>query len=321
MRACLLALSLVLAPAMAVAQTDSFPSRPITIVVPFPPGGSSDVVTRLVAQKFADNLKANVVIQNSGGGGGVPAALAFKQATPDGYTLFLANNGLFAIMPAMTADIRFDPGKDFQPVTPLFAFPSVLVVPSGSPARNAKDLVALAKSKPTGLNYASQGVGSGGHILGEMLRLNSGAPLVHVPYRGAGPAVVDLAAGNVDLLFSSYVSAIGQVQAGKLRVLGWTSTKRSPALPDVPTMAEAGYPGTELEVWQGIVAPLGTPPAIVRKLNEEFIKAAHAPDVVRKVAEQAVEMYTTTPEAMTKLIASDVDRLGKVVRDAGIKVQ
>ena len=321
MRACLLALSLVLAPAMAVAQTDSFPSRPITIVVPFPPGGSSDVVTRLVAQKFADNLKANVVIQNSGGGGGVPAALAFKQATPDGYTLFLANNGLFAIMPAMTADIRFDPVKDFQPVTPLFAFPSVLVVPAGSPARNAKDLVALAKSKPTGLNYASQGVGSGGHILGEMLRLNSGAPLVHVPYRGAGPAVVDLAAGNVDLLFSSYVSAIGQVQAGKLRVLGWTSTKRSPALPDVPTMAEAGYPGTELEVWQGIVAPLGTPPAIVRKLNEEFIKAAHAPDVVRKVAEQAVEMYTTTPEAMTKLIASDVDRLGKVVRDAGIKVQ
>ncbi len=321
MRACLLALSLVVAPAMAVAQTDSFPSRPITIVVPFPPGGSSDVVTRLVAQKFADNLKANVVIQNSGGGGGVPAALAFKQATPDGYTLFLANNGLFAIMPAMTADIRFDPVKDFQPVTPLFAFPSVLVVPAGSPARNAKDLVALAKSKPTGLNYASQGVGSGGHILGEMLRLNSGAPLVHVPYRGAGPAVVDLAAGNVDLLFSSYVSAIGQVQAGKLRVLGWTSTKRSPALPDVPTMAEAGYPGTELEVWQGIVAPLGTPPAIVRKLNEEFIKAAHAPDVVRKVAEQAVEMYTTTPEAMTKLIASDVDRLGKVVRDAGIKVQ
>jgi tripartite-type tricarboxylate transporter receptor subunit TctC len=321
MRALLLALSFVLAPSAAVAQSDTYPSRPITIVVPFPPGGSSDVVTRLVAQKFADNLKANVVIQNSGGGGGVPAAIAFKQAAPDGYTLFLANNGLFAIMPAMTAEIRFDPIKDFQPVTPLFAFPSVLVVPSGSPARSAKELVALAKSKPTGLNYASQGVGSGGHILAEMLRLNSGAPLVHVPYRGAGPAVVDLAAGNVDLLFSSYVSAIGQVQGGKLRVLGWTSTKRSPPLPDVPTMAEAGYPGTELEVWQGIVAPLGTPPAIVKKLNEEFIKAAHAPDVVRKVAEQAVEMYTTTPDEMAKLIASDFDRLGKVVRAAGIKPQ
>ena len=132
---------------MAVAQTDSFPSRPITIVLPFPPGGSSDVVTRLVAQKFADNLKANVVIQNSGGGGGVPAALAFKQATPDGYTLFLANNGLFAIMPAMTADIRFDPVKDFQPVTPLFAFPSVLVVPAGSPAPNPSQPVSTMRRK------------------------------------------------------------------------------------------------------------------------------------------------------------------------------
>jgi tripartite-type tricarboxylate transporter receptor subunit TctC len=243
MRGWLFAVGLVvLGPAAALAQTDGFPSRPITIVVPFPPGGSSDVVTRLVAQKFADNLKANVVIENRGGGGGVPAAIAFKQAAPDGYTLFLANNGLFAIMPAMTVDIRFDPVKDFQPITPLFAFPSVLVVPTGSPARTVKELVALAKSRPTGLNYASQGVGSGGHILGEMFRLVSGAPFVHVPYRGAGPAVVDLAAGNVDLLFSSYVSAIGQVQAGKLRVLGWTSTRRSPAIPDVPTMTEARLP-------------------------------------------------------------------------------
>ena len=274
----------------AIAQTDHFPSRPITIVVPFPPGGSSDVVTRLVAQKLGDNLKTSIVIDNRGGGGGVPAAIAIKQATPDGYTLFLANNGLFAIMPALTADIRFDPIKDFQPITPLFAFPSVLVVPSGSPARTVKELVELARSKPGGLNYASQGVGSGGHILGEMFRLRSGAPMVHVPYRGAGPAVNDLVAGSVDFLFSSYVSAIGQVQAGKLRLLGWTSTRRSPALPDVPTMAEAGYPGTELEIWQGIVAPAGTPPAMVRKLNEEFVKAAQSPDIVRQVAAQAVDI-------------------------------
>jgi len=305
----------------ATAQTDQFPSRPITIIVPFPPGGSSDVVTRLVAQKLGENLKTNVVIDNRGGGGGVPAAIATKQMAPDGYTLFLANNGLFAIMPALTADIRFDPIKDFQPVTPLFSFPSVLVVPANSPAKTVKDLVALAKSKPGGLNYASQGVGSGGHILGEMFRLRSGAPFVHVPYRGAGPAVQDLAAGNVDLLFSSYVSAIGQVQGGKLRILGWTATKRSPALPDVPTMAEAGFPGTELEIWQGIVAPLGMPAPIVRKLNEEFIKAAKSPDIVAKVAAQAVEMYTTTPQEFAKLIAADVERLGKVIREAGIKAQ
>ena len=319
MRMFLLLLSLVIG-LPAYAQSD-FPSRPITIIVPFPPGGSSDTVTRIVAAKLADNLKANVVIDNRGGGGGVPAAIAFKQAAPDGYTLFLSNNGLFAIMPAMTADIRFDPVKDFQPITPLFSFPSVLVVPTASPAKSVKELVELSKAKSGGLNYASQGVGSGGHILGEMLRLASKAPFTHVPYRGAGPAVQDLAAGNVDLLFSSYVSAIGQVQAGKLKVLGWTAPKRSAALPDVPTMAEAGYPGVELEVWQGIMAPLGTPPALVKKLNDEFVRAAKAPDVVAKVAAQGVEMTTSAPEEFTKLIASDVDRLGKVVRDAGIKAQ
>jgi len=234
--------------------------------------------------------------------------------------LFLANNGLFAIMPALTA-LNFDPVKDFQPVTPLFSFPSVLVVPDASPARNVKELVALAKTKAGGLNFGSQGVGSGGHILGEMLRLNSGAPFTHVPYRGAGPAVSDLAAGNIDLLFSSYVSAIGQVQGGKLRVLGWTSTRRSPAIPDIPTMAEAGFPGTELEIWQGIVAPVGTPEPIMRKLHEEFVKAAKSPEVVSKVAAQAVEMSTLTPEAFAKLLTTDIDVLGKVIRNAGIKMQ
>jgi tripartite-type tricarboxylate transporter receptor subunit TctC len=307
-------------PAPASAQSD-FPSRPITIIVPFPPGGSSDVITRIVAQKVADNLKINVVIDNRGGGGGAPGAIAAKQAAPDGYTLLLANNGLFAILPALTPGINFDPIKDYQPITPIVTFPSVLVVPDALPARSVKDLVALAKTKAGGLNFASQGVGSGGHILGEMLRLKSGAPFTHVPYRGAGTAVSDLAAGNVDLLFSSYVSAIGQVQAGKLRVLGWTATKRAPAIPDVPTMAEAGFPGTELEIWHGIVAPAGTPEAIVRKLNEEFVKAAKSPDVLSKVAPQAVEMSTLSPAEFAKLIATDIDVLGKVIRDAGIKAQ
>jgi tripartite-type tricarboxylate transporter receptor subunit TctC len=322
MRAWIACVCVLLATAMAAsAQSDSFPSRPITIIVPFPPGGSSDVVTRIVAQKVADNLKINVVIDNRGGGGGAPGAIAAKQAAPDGYTLLLANNGLFAILPALTPGINFDPIKDYQPITPIVTFPSVLVVPEASPARNVKDLVALAKTKAGGLNFASQGVGSGGHILGEMLRLKSGAPFTHVPYRGAGPAVSDLAAGNVDMLFSSYVSAIGQVQGGKLRVLGWTASKRSPTLPDVPTMAEAGFPGTELEIWHGIVAPAGTPEAIVRKLNEEIVKAAKSPDVLSKVAPQAVEMSTLSPAEFAKLIATDIDVLGKVIRDAGIKAQ
>ena len=171
------------------------------------------------------------------------------------------------------------------------------------------------------MNFASQGVGSGGHILGEMLRLKTGLSMTHVPYRGAGPAVQDVAAGNVDLLFTSYISAAGQIQAGKTRVIGCTAHKRSPILPDVPTMAEAGYPGTEMDVWHGIVAPKGTPAAIVKKLNEEFVKAALSPDVVQKAAAQGVEMSNSSPEAFGKLLADDFERLGKVVRDAGIKMQ
>jgi tripartite-type tricarboxylate transporter receptor subunit TctC len=321
MRAALLMLLLLLVPAPAVAQTDNYPSRPITILVPFPPGGSSDVMTRAVAMKVGESLKTNIVIDNRGGGGGVPAALALKQAAPDGYTLFLANNGLFAIMPAMGADVRFDPVKDFTPITPIVSFPSVLMVPAGSPAKSVKELVALAKAKPGGINFASQGVGSGGHVLGEMMRLKSGAPMVHVPYRGAGPAVTDIAAGNVDMLFGSYVSVAGQVQAGKVRLLGWTAAKRSAAIPEVPTMAEAGFPGTELEIWHGLVAPAGTQPAIVRKLNEEFVKALRSSEILKMFEQQAADALPTTPDEFGKLIAADIGRLGKVVREAGIKMQ
>ncbi len=304
------------------AQGDGFPSRPITILVPFPPGGTSDVVTRLLAQKVGDSLKVNIVIDNRSGGGGVVAALAVKQAAPDGYTLFLANNGLFAITPAISnTDLRFDAIKDFQPITAVVKFPSVLVVPATSPARSVKELVELARSKPAGLTFASQGVGSGGQILGEMLRLRTGVKLVHVPYRGAGPAMNDIVAGTVDLIFTSYISAAGQIAAGKSRVLAVTTTKRSPTIPDVPTMAEAGFPDTELDIWHGLVAPAGTPAAIVAKLNAEFVKAAQSPDIVQKMTAQVSEMIPGSPGDLAKLIASDIERLGKGIRDAGLKMQ
>jgi tripartite-type tricarboxylate transporter receptor subunit TctC len=305
----------------AAAQTAAFPSRPITVLVPFPPGGTSDVVMRLIAQKVSDSLKTNIVIDNRSGGGGVVAAMATLQAAPDGYTLFLTNNGLFAITPALTSDLRFDAIKDFQPITPIVLFPSVLVVPAGSPAKTVKELVDLAKSKPGGLSFASQGVGSGGQILGEMLRLKTGVKLVHVPYRGAGPAMNDIAAGTVDMIFTSYVSAAGQIQGGKSRALAITTAKRSPVLPNVPTIAEAGYPGIELDIWHGLVAPAGTPPAIVRTLNEVFVKAAQSPDIVSKMEVQVAAIVTSSPEEFAKLIKSDIDRLGKVIRDAGIKMQ
>jgi tripartite-type tricarboxylate transporter receptor subunit TctC len=264
-------------------------------------------------------LKATIVIDNRTGAGGNVAALATKQAAPDGYTLFLGNNGTLAINVALFKELRFDPLKDFAPITPIVSFPSVLVVPSGSPARTVKELAEFAKKKPGGLSFASQGVGSGGQILGEMFRLRVGAPMVHVPYKGAAPAVTDVAAGRVDFLFSSYISAAGQIAAGKLRVLALTAPKRSATIPDVPTMTEAGFPNTDLVIWHGLVAPAGTPPDIIRKLNAEFVKAARAPEIAKLVTPQVADVFLSTPEEFRKIIAGDIERLGKVIAEAGIK--
>jgi tripartite-type tricarboxylate transporter receptor subunit TctC len=311
--------ALAFAPA-ANAQSD-FAGRTITILVPFPPGGTSDVVTRVIAAKVADSLKATVVIDNRSGGGGVVAAIATKQAAPDGTTLFLANNGLFAVTPAISSDVRFDPVKDFAPITPLVLFPSVLIVPAASPAHTLKELVEYGRSKPSGLSFASQGIGSGGQIMGELLRLKTGLKMVHVPYRGAGPAAQDVAGGNIDMLFTSYISAAGQIQGGKVRVIAFTGQKRSSILPDVPTAAEQGFAGIEMDVWHGIVAPAGTPAPIVQHLNAEFVKAAQSPDVMKMVSAQAADILTSTPEEFARLIAKDIDRLGGAVRAAGIKAQ
>jgi tripartite-type tricarboxylate transporter receptor subunit TctC len=281
----------------ASAQSDAFPTRPITILVPFPPGGTSDVVTRAVAKKVADATKTSIVIDNRSGGGGVVAAIATKQAAPDGTTLFLTNNGLFAITPALGgSDVRFDPLKDFTPITPIVLFPSVLVVPANSPAKTVKGLVELAKNRPGGLSFASQGVGSGGHILGEMLKLETGVKLVHVPYRGAGPAMNDIAGGSIDMLFTSYVSAAGQISGGKARVIAVTTPKRSPIMPDAPTMAESGFPDVTLDIWHGLVGPPGMPPAVVARLNEEFVKAAQSPEIVKLMDEQFAAITTSSPE-------------------------
>jgi tripartite-type tricarboxylate transporter receptor subunit TctC len=308
-------------PATASAQGDNYPSRPITILVPFPPGGSSDTVIRPIAQKVGEALRATIVIDNRTGAGGNVAALATKQAAPDGYTLFLGNNGTLGINVGLFKELRFDPVKDFQPITPIVSFPSVLAVPAELPAKSVKELVALAKSRPNGLNFGSQGVGSGGHILGEMLKLRTGAAMTHVPYRGAAPAVTDLAAGRIDLLFASYISVAGQVQAGKLKLLALTAPKRSAVLPDLPTMAEAGFADMDVLIWHGMVAPAGTPPAIVRKLNEAFVKAANAPDIVGRVTPQVAEITTSTPEEFARLIAADIALFGQVIKDAGIKQQ
>ena len=304
----------------ALAQSD-YPTRPITLLVPFPPGGSADTVIRPVAQKVADALKQPIVIDNRPGGGGNVAALATKQAVPDGYTLFLTNMGVMAVNPMLFPDLRFDPVKDFAPITPIISFPHILVVPPDSPAKTVAELAAYAKTKPGSLSFGSQGVGSGGQILGEMFRARVDAPMVHVPFRGAAPAATEIMAGRIDFLFTSYISIGEQAKAGKLRIIAIGGKQRVREHPEIPTMAEAGFPGIDLEMWHGMVGPAGLPAPIVKRLNEEFSKAAGGPDILRITAPQATDVRVSSPEEFARLIASDTERLAKVMRDAGIKPQ
>ena len=301
------------------AQHDDFPSRPITIVVPFTPGGSADVLMRLVGQKLSESVKQPVLLDNRAGGGGNVGALAVKLAPPDGYTLFMAHTGTHAVNVTLYPDLKFDPIKDFQPITTLISFPSILVVPAASPAKTVAEFVVLAKTRPGGLSYASQGIGASGHLLGEMFARDAGARMVHVPYRGVALAITDLIAGRVDFLFSSPISAFAYVQDGRLRSLAITGAARSSIFPDIATMTELGFPNLQLLTWFGIVGPAGIPAPIVKKLNEEFIRAAHSDAVTRMLESQATEVFTSTPEQFGALMARDIVRLGKVVRESGAK--
>ena len=305
---------------IAPAHAQNFPAKPVTVIVPFPPGASADTTMRMVGQKFTESTGQPVVIVTQPAGAGTAAAMATKQATPDGYTLMLINIGSHAINPLLTS-LPYDPVKDFQPITLLWNFPSVLGIPASLPARSISELVAIAKSRPGGLNFASQGVGSGGHVMGEMFKARTGAPMVHVPYKGAAPAVVDLVAGRADLLFASYASLSAQVKEGRLRMLAVASPVRIKALPDLSTLTELGVAGVDLDAWFGLGAPAGIPAAVVRRLNEEFVKAARAPDLVRQAGEQGIEISTGTPAEFSSLIAADTARLAKLVKEANISAQ
>jgi tripartite-type tricarboxylate transporter receptor subunit TctC len=303
----------------AVAQTAAFPTKAITFVVPFPPGGSTDRAARLIGQRLTASVGQPVVIDNRGGGAGAIGALAVKQAAPDGHVLLIGHMGTHAINPSLYEKLAYDPVKDFRPITPFMSFPSVVVVPANSPAKSLMELVQLAKAKPGGLSYSSQGIGTGGHLQGAMLQQQIGVPLVHVPMKGAAAATAELVAGRVDLLFSSYITAGPFIRDGRLRMLAMASSKRSPALPDLPTTGELGLPGVELDYWFGFFAPAGTPDATIRKLNEELVKAVRHPEVSNTLTEQAADVISSSPEEFAKLIERDTRELGKVVRATGAK--
>lgn len=300
-------------------RADDYPSRPITIVVPFPPGGSSDIVMRLVAYKVSESIKQPIVIENRPGAAGNIAAVAIKNAQPDGYLLMMGHTGTHAINATLYSDLKFDPVKDFTPITALLAFNNILMVPEASPAKSVAELVALAKSKPQGLSYGSQGVGTGGHLLGVLLAKHANINLLHVPYRGIAPAVTDTVAGRVDFVFSSYLSAAGHVEAGKLRMLAIAGTQRHPRIANVPTMPEAGYPDVQMQQWFGLFGPAGMPQPVVRKLNAEFVKALQSDEVKNKVSPQVAFVTPSTPEELGAMVKRDIVRLGQVVKESGAR--
>lgn len=295
----------------------AYPSRPITIVLPFSAGGSADAAMRLYGELFSRNTGAHIVIENRGGGGGAIAAMSVKKAQPDGYTLRLADIGTDAILPLLQKQ-DYDPIKDFSPITLLLSWPQFLVVPATSPAHSVADVVALARSKPGGLSHGSQGAGSGGHLLGAMFQTATGATLVHVPYKGGGPLSIDLIGGRVDLAFTSYREMKPALADGRVRVIAVASPNRVSLLPDVPTMAEAGYPSVVLSPWFGLVAPTGTPEPIIRKLHDQFAKAATDPQIRKRLGEEAIEVHIGTPAEFRSLIVSETQRLSKVVNTLGI---
>jgi tripartite-type tricarboxylate transporter receptor subunit TctC len=304
---------------MGSASAELLSTRPISIIIPFTPGASADTLQRIVARKVSEDTGQVLVVESRPGGGGAIGAAVVKQASPDGHTLFQANSATHAANVSLYSTLPYDPIKDFKPITLMWSFPQVLAVPLDSPAKSVTDLVTLARSKPGGLSFASQGTGASGHLLGEMLKVRTGANMVHVPYRGAGPAGLDLAAGRVDFFFVSYSSILPFLQSGKVRALAVTSPEPLPALPQAPTMRQAGFEGIELDAWFGLVAPAGTPDAIIAKLNSAFVVAIQHSDIIRQIADQGAQPRASTPGEFAAFIASETERIGGIVRAVGAK--
>ena len=302
----------------AIAQ--QYPSKPIRYIVPFPAGGGTDIVARALAPRLLESSGITIVIDNRGGGGTVVGADIAAHSPPDGYTLFMGTNTSHAINPNLPSKLPYDAVRDFQPLTRIALIPYMLTVHPSLPAKNVKELVALAKARPDQLNFASSGNGTPGHLAGLMLNDAAGIRMTHVPYKGAAPALTAMVSGETQLTFSSLTSTLPLVKAGRLRVIAMSSLKRSPLMPSMPTVAEAGYPGFEAITWYGIFLPAGAPAAIVARLNTEFVKVLNIPDFKAWLAEQGAEAAPTTPEEFGAFVKAEIARYAPLVKKSGLKV-
>jgi tripartite-type tricarboxylate transporter receptor subunit TctC len=313
-----LAAALLLCVPHAFAQT--YPAKPIRIVVPYPPGGFNDTLGRTFAAKFSEAWGQPAFVENKPGANTVIGTDFVAKSAPDGYTLLIVAFP-FAVTPSLLKNMPYDTVKDFAPVVWAAVSPNVLVVNPSLPVKSVAELVALAKAKPNSLSYASTGNGSSNHISMELFKSLAGVEIVHIPYKGSGPAVTDLLGGQVQLMFDNAPNVMPQVKAGKLRALGMSSAKRSSFAPDIPTVAESGVPGYEVAVWFGLVAPAGTPREIVQKLNAEAMRILAMPDVRERFLSQGVEPVGSTPEQFGEHIKSQMTKWAKVVQDAGVKAE
>jgi tripartite-type tricarboxylate transporter receptor subunit TctC len=305
--------------ALSGACAQSFPTKPIRWVVPFAPGGSTDTLARTLAVKLSDALGQQVVVDNRPGASGNIGMEIVARAPADGHTILLGYIANVAIAPSLYEKLPFDPVKDYEPITLLATSPNVLVAHPTVAAKNLKELIALAKSQPGKLNYASASIASVGHLTGELLNDLAGIKMTHVAYKGSGQAVTDLLGGHIQLMFSGFSSTLPHIKSGKLRALAQTGEKRSPALPDVPTIAESGFPKFEATAWYGVHAPAKTPKPVVNRLNAELVKALKLPDVSERLGSLGFEIAATTPEHYGNYIRSEIKKWAKVVKASGAK--
>lgn len=305
-------------PIAGAAQT--FPVRPVTLIVPFPPGGSTSVMARIIAEKMGELLGQNMIVDNRPGAGGTIAAKAFTRAAPDGYSLFLGYSGTIAIGPTLYQNAGFDPLKDFAPIGLIGAAPAVLAVHPSFAVKSVAELIQRAKEKPGSIDYGSAGVGTATHIAGELFTSMAGIKLTHVPYRGSGPVLNDLVGGHIPMSFTPIPAVHGHVQGGTLKALAVTGLTRSPLLPDVPTVAETGLPGYDAVLRYGLLAPAGTPRPIVDRLNQVLREAIATPEVQKRLAFEGAEPLPSSPEEYAADIAQDSAKWSKVLQAAGIKL-
>ncbi len=317
LRAALLALTVAFAP---VAFSQSFPSKPIRLVCPFPPAGAVDIASRAIAHELTKLLGQPVTVENRPGAGGNLGGEIAARSAPDGYTLFMTTSGIQAINPVLYAKMPFDPNKDLVPVAPLVSLNNVLVLNPSVPAKSVKDVIALAKKDPGKLTYASSGNGTSIHMSGAMFTQLTGVDMLHIPYKGSGPAVTDLLAGQVNMMFDNIPSSLPHIKAGKLHALATTGARRDPALPDLPTIAEAGVPGYESGVWFGLSVPAGTPRDVIARLNAEAVNSAKSPEFIKRMQDLGYNIIPGTAEHMGEMIKAEIARWTPIVKASGAKV-